>query len=350
METASKMVEKAAAFASGKSSTEAKEKVEALNKDIEASQGSSNVNSEEGQGSGIGIQNECRICQEEDYLHKLEAPCRCNGTLKFAHRDCVQKWINERLSMTSCFLIYFCPFFFYTNIYRFRVYIWKMNFSVSLVPLNTQPYEAGYTMVIPPTQPSPQTENVTIPIRQVQFPEAIKHAAGLQAAQRTAQTEAAAEFLRHQHAMQAHGGGAFNANALCRIAAVICLTFLVMKDMYYFYESGQDSHLLTIFWVLLGLLIPSYLIAWCASAYCCAPNQSEGDLAVVEVAVPEVPVAAALQALGSSLLGLPVVVARAHSLVPVKPRGYTQALLAAFLTEEHAGLVVLRLAAPPRAL
>ncbi|KAM2863852.1 hypothetical protein FF1_022576 [Malus domestica] len=82
METASKMVEKATAFTSGKSSTEAKEKVEALNKDIEAGQGSSNVNSEEGQGSGIGIQNEYRICQDEDYLHKLKAPCRCNGTLK----------------------------------------------------------------------------------------------------------------------------------------------------------------------------------------------------------------------------------------------------------------------------
>ncbi|KAM1015348.1 hypothetical protein ACFX2I_045126 [Malus domestica] len=262
METASKMVEKAAAFASGKSSTEAKEKVEALNKDIEAGQGSSNVNSEEGQGSGIGIQNECRICQEEDYLHKLEAPCRCNGTLKFAHRDCVQKWINERLSMTC--------------------------------EICNQPYEAGYTMVIPPPQPSPQTENVTIPIRDGTY-FMVNTQAGLQAAQRTAQTEAAAEFLRRQHAMQAHGGIAFNANALCRIAAIICLTFLVMKDMYYFYESGQDSHLLTIFWVLLGLLIPSYLIAWCASAYCCAPNQSEGDLAVVEVAVPEVPVAAALQ-------------------------------------------------------
>ncbi|XP_068334966.1 uncharacterized protein [Pyrus communis] len=219
METTSKMVEKAAAFASGKSSTEAKEKVEALNKDIEAGQGSSNVNSEEGQGSGIGIQNECRICQEEDYLHKLEAPCHCNGTLK--------------------------------------------------------PYEAGYTMVIPPPQPSPQTENVTIPIRDGTY-FMVNTQARLQAAQRTVQTEAAAEFLRRQHAMQAHGGRAFDASALCRIAAVICLTFLVMKDIYYFYESGQDSHLLTIFW-------------------CCAPNQSEGDLAVVEVTVPEVPVAGAPQ-------------------------------------------------------
>ncbi|TQE08513.1 hypothetical protein C1H46_005819 [Malus baccata] len=82
METASKMVEKAVAFASGKSSTKAKEKVEVLNKDIEVGQGSSNVNSEEGKGSGIRIQNECRICQDEDYLHRLEAPCCCNGTLK----------------------------------------------------------------------------------------------------------------------------------------------------------------------------------------------------------------------------------------------------------------------------
>ncbi|CAN6547604.1 unnamed protein product [Malus baccata var. baccata] len=93
METASKMVEKAVAFASGKSSTEAKEKVEVLNKDIEAGQGSSNVNSEEGQGSGIRIQNECRICQDEDYLHRLEAPCCCNGTLKRMRR-----WHNETVS------------------------------------------------------------------------------------------------------------------------------------------------------------------------------------------------------------------------------------------------------------
>lgn len=25
---------------------------------------------------------ECRICQEEDEIHAMEAPCACNGTLK----------------------------------------------------------------------------------------------------------------------------------------------------------------------------------------------------------------------------------------------------------------------------
>lgn len=25
---------------------------------------------------------ECRVCQEEDQVHSMEAPCACNGTLK----------------------------------------------------------------------------------------------------------------------------------------------------------------------------------------------------------------------------------------------------------------------------
>lgn len=56
------------------------------------------------------------------------------------------------------------------------------------------------------------------------------------------------------------------------------------------------------------------------------------------------------RALGASFLGLPVVVARADGFVPIIPRRHAQALIAALLTEEHAWLVVLGLAAPPRAL
>lgn len=39
---------------------------------------------------------ECRICQEEDGIKNLEIPCACNGSLKFAHRKCVQRWCNEK--------------------------------------------------------------------------------------------------------------------------------------------------------------------------------------------------------------------------------------------------------------
>ncbi|KAF6171852.1 hypothetical protein GIB67_007373 [Kingdonia uniflora] len=43
------------------------------------------------------IQNvECRICQEEDHINNLETPCACSGSLKFAHRKCVQRWCNEK--------------------------------------------------------------------------------------------------------------------------------------------------------------------------------------------------------------------------------------------------------------
>ncbi|CAK7322508.1 unnamed protein product [Dovyalis caffra] len=43
---------------------------------------------------------ECRICQEEDEILDMEAPCGCNGTLKFAHRKCIQKWCNKKGDIT----------------------------------------------------------------------------------------------------------------------------------------------------------------------------------------------------------------------------------------------------------
>lgn len=51
--------------------------------------------------SKMVVTNECRICQEEDDDHELESPCACNGTLKFAHRKCIQKWCNKK-GNTTC--------------------------------------------------------------------------------------------------------------------------------------------------------------------------------------------------------------------------------------------------------
>ncbi|XP_020583601.1 uncharacterized protein LOC110026802 [Phalaenopsis equestris] len=44
---------------------------------------------------------ECRICQDEDEDCNLEAPCSCRGSLKFAHRKCIQQWCNEK-GDTTC--------------------------------------------------------------------------------------------------------------------------------------------------------------------------------------------------------------------------------------------------------
>ncbi|WOK96487.1 hypothetical protein Cni_G05194 [Canna indica] len=43
---------------------------------------------------------ECRICQEEGYECDMEVPCACNGTIKFAHRKCIQKWCNKKGNIT----------------------------------------------------------------------------------------------------------------------------------------------------------------------------------------------------------------------------------------------------------
>ncbi|KAL2345470.1 hypothetical protein Fmac_006755 [Flemingia macrophylla] len=45
----------------------------------------------------------CRICHEEEFesSETMEAPCACSGTVKFAHRDCIQRWCNEK-GNTTC--------------------------------------------------------------------------------------------------------------------------------------------------------------------------------------------------------------------------------------------------------
>lgn len=52
----------------------------------------------------IAISSCCRICHEEEDVEsckKLEAPCACSGTVKFAHRECIQRWCNEK-GDTTC--------------------------------------------------------------------------------------------------------------------------------------------------------------------------------------------------------------------------------------------------------
>lgn len=39
---------------------------------------------------------ECRICHDEDDISSMENPCSCSGTLKYAHRRCVQRWCSEK--------------------------------------------------------------------------------------------------------------------------------------------------------------------------------------------------------------------------------------------------------------
>ncbi|XP_030448303.1 uncharacterized protein LOC115670758 isoform X1 [Syzygium oleosum] len=49
-----------------------------------------------GNVSSTGKLVECRICQDEDDDRNMETPCSCCGSLKYAHRRCVQRWCNEK--------------------------------------------------------------------------------------------------------------------------------------------------------------------------------------------------------------------------------------------------------------
>ncbi|KAG5535356.1 hypothetical protein RHGRI_023203 [Rhododendron griersonianum] len=42
----------------------------------------------------------CRICHDEDEDSNMEIPCSCCGSLKYAHRKCVQRWCNEKGDIT----------------------------------------------------------------------------------------------------------------------------------------------------------------------------------------------------------------------------------------------------------
>lgn len=43
-----------------------------------------------------GVLVECRICQEEEEEACMESPCSCKGSLKYAHRKCIQRWCDEK--------------------------------------------------------------------------------------------------------------------------------------------------------------------------------------------------------------------------------------------------------------
>mmetsp|Transcript_6374 Transcript_6374/g.11040 ORF Transcript_6374/g.11040 Transcript_6374/m.11040 type:complete len:311 (+) Transcript_6374:365-1297(+) len=42
------------------------------------------------------LTGDCRICQETDPVELLDTPCVCTGSMLYAHKGCIQHWINEK--------------------------------------------------------------------------------------------------------------------------------------------------------------------------------------------------------------------------------------------------------------
>ncbi|XP_010515059.1 PREDICTED: uncharacterized protein LOC104790960 [Camelina sativa] len=168
---------------------------------------------------------ECRICQEEDTTKNLEAPCACNGSLKYAHRKCVQRWCNEKGDIT-CEICH-------------------------------QPYQPGYTAPPPP----PPDETI------IHIGDDWENGVPLDLTDPRILAMAAAErhFLEadYDEYSESNSSGA----AFCRSAALILMALLLLRDALNLTTNSEDEDDPTAFFSLFllraaGFLLPCYIMAW----------------------------------------------------------------------------------------
>ncbi|KAJ8563208.1 hypothetical protein K7X08_031660 [Anisodus acutangulus] len=195
---------------------------------------SSGINAKEDEGPGAGDEEEpllqtveCRICQEEDSLKNLEIPCRCSGSLKYAHRKCVQRWCDEKGDIT-CEICH-------------------------------QSYQPGYTAPPPP----PQTDDTAIDIRAwtVGGTQVDLHDPRLLAM-------AAAERRLLEADYDEYADSSASGAAFCRSAALILMALLLLRHAIGNADEDEDD-VSTFFSLFLlraaGFLLPCYIIAWAIS-------------------------------------------------------------------------------------
>ncbi|CAJ1939827.1 unnamed protein product [Sphenostylis stenocarpa] len=172
---------------------------------------------------------ECRICQEEDSVNNLETPCSCSGSLKYAHRKCVQHWCNEKGDI--------------------------------ICEICHKSYEPGYTA--PP--PRPQPEETTIDIGGGWTISGMP--LDLRDPRLLAIAEAERQFLEAEY----DGYAASNASgaAFCRSVALILMALLLLRHALSVTDADAEDDPSTFFSLFLlraaGFLLPCYIMAWAIS-------------------------------------------------------------------------------------
>lgn len=53
---------------------------------------------------------ECRICYNLDNINNLISPCLCNGTMKYVHLDCLNKFIDTTDNEIFKYDCYICNY------------------------------------------------------------------------------------------------------------------------------------------------------------------------------------------------------------------------------------------------
>ncbi|EXB44691.1 E3 ubiquitin-protein ligase MARCH4 [Morus notabilis] len=163
--------------------------------------------------------SECRICQEEDTLKNLEVPCACSGSLKFAHRKCVQRWCNEKGDVTCEICNKASHLILASEILTFIIEDW----TISGAPIDLH---------------DPRLLAVAASERQ---------------------------FLEAEYDADTNAGGA----AFCRSAALILMGLLFLRHALALPDSDDEDDASAFFSLFLlraaGFLLPCYIMAWAIS-------------------------------------------------------------------------------------
>ncbi|KAJ8900423.1 hypothetical protein K2173_025200 [Erythroxylum novogranatense] len=171
----------------------------------------------------------CRICHEAELesCKALEAPCACSGTVKFAHRDCIQRWCIEK-GNTTC-------------------------------EICLQNYEPGYRA---PSKKSKLVEATTIR-DSLEIPR--EHD------QENQVLVAIVEGVPIDAAYtQCMAPGAYGGGSCCRSLALTFTVFLLLRHLLATLTGGTEDYPFTLFTILIlrasGILLPMYIVFWSFSA------------------------------------------------------------------------------------
>ncbi|KAK9147028.1 hypothetical protein Sjap_006931 [Stephania japonica] len=172
---------------------------------------------------------QCRICHEEELgssSNGLETPCACSGSVKFAHRDCIQRWCNEK-GNTIC-------------------------------EICLQNFEPGYTVPTPPK--NTQVDDVAVTIRgSLEVPRQNQelHNPGLMA------IVAVGSESIETHYSECSSAAERSANCF-RSVAIMFTIFLLVRHLLSILTSGADQYAFTLITLFLlracGVLLPLYII------------------------------------------------------------------------------------------
>ncbi|KAJ8424291.1 hypothetical protein Cgig2_003273 [Carnegiea gigantea] len=190
---------------------------------------------------------QCRICHDEDEASNMETPCACSGSLKYAHRRCVQMWCNEK-GNTICEICQQVHF----NISGFFSFWfgWRENYlltSYSLYCMRLQQFKPGYS------PPPPRLPVTVFPLHlrePWEFPRSDQdHHPSIVGTQRN--------FFEHSFDEYPVPTASI---VCCRIIAIIFVVLLVLRHTLPIVLNGAGEYSYTLYILLMlrtiGILLP----------------------------------------------------------------------------------------------